>query len=256
SLMQDYEDAFTETSSNKNNIESIFEVQYMEGSAGVNGNYFYQFVPTPILAAELAPLTGTSNPQGLSGENNNIPTPDIIAAYEAGDKRKEASIGYVTLSQSLRTNSKEYPYVKKYAKKHSLHGNTGQNWPVYRYAETLLFLAEALNENGQSAAALPYLNQVRSRAGLAAVSTTAQTELREIIFKERRVELAFENKRWFDIVRTDRIQEIIVPHGEKIKANPLDYYFPDGAVPPNNAFTVLDPYYGLPADESALTPHF
>jgi hypothetical protein len=254
-LMDDYEDAFTETSSNKNNIESIFEVQYMEGSAGVNGNQFYQFVPSPILAGELAPLTGTSNPQGISGENNNIPTPDIIAAYEAGDKRKDASIGYVTLSQSLRVN-KVYPYIKKYAKKHSLHGNTGQNWPVYRYAETLLFMAEALNENGQSGAALPYLNQIRSRAGLPAITTTSQAELREIIFKERRVELAFENKRWFDIVRTDRIQEIIVPYGNRIKANPQAYYFPANANPPSNAFTILDAYYPLPAVEAALSPHF
>lgn len=254
-LMQTYESAFSDNASNKNNIESIFEIQYMEGSAGVNGNHFYQFVPTPILASELAPLTGTANPQGLSGENNNIPTPDIIAAYEPGDKRKEASIGYVTLSQSLRTN-KEYPYIKKYAKKHSLHGNTGQNWPVYRYAETLLFLAEALNERGQSAQALPYLNQVRSRAGLPAITTTSQAELREIIFKERRVELAFENKRWFDIVRTGRIQEIIVPYGNRIKANPQAYYFPPNANPPSNAFTVLDPFYPLPAVEAALSPHF
>lgn len=255
SLMPDYDNAFSQTTSNKNNAESVFEVQYMEGSQGVNGNHFYQFVPTPILNSELAPLTGTANPQGLSGENNNIPTPDIIAAYEDGDKRKDVSIGYVTLSQSLRTN-KVYPYVKKYARKHALHGNTGQNWPVYRYAETLLYLAEALNENGQSAAALPYLNQVRSRAGLKDITTTSQGELREIIFKERRVELAFENKRWFDIARTGRIQEIIVPYGNRIKANPQAYYFPPGANPPSNAFTVLDQYYPLPAVEAALSPHF
>lgn len=255
SLMPTYDRAFSNTSDNKNNSESVFEVQYMEGASGYNGSLIYNFLPRPMTTAELAPIVQASNLQSLSGEGNNIPTPDVIAAYETGDLRKDASIAYVTLSQSLRTN-KVYPYIKKFAKPHSVFGNTGNNWPVYRYAEVLLFLAEALNEQSKPGEADDYLNMVRNRAGLANTTATSQTDLREAIFKERRVELAFENKRWFDIVRTGRIQEIIVPYGARIKANPLDYYFPDGAVPPNNAFTILDPYYGLPADEAALSPYF
>jgi hypothetical protein len=255
SLMPAYEDAYTTTVGNKNNAESIFEVQFMEGSAGYNGNFIYQVVPTPITADELAAITGTSNPQSLSGENNNIPTPDIIAAYETGDKRKEASIAYVTLSQSKRAN-KVYPYIKKFAKTHAQHGNTGNNLPVFRYSEVLLFMAEALNEQTKPADAATYLNMVRKRAGLADTKATSVSDMREAIFKERRVELAFENKRWFDIVRTGRVKEIIGAQGARIKSNPLNYYFPEGAVPPGNAFTVLDDYYGLPAVESALTPHF
>jgi hypothetical protein len=254
-LMPDYNNAFSTTSANKNNQESVFEVQYLEGAAGLNGNQIYQFLPTPITAAELGPITGTSNPQALSGEGENIPTPDIIAAYEPNDKRRDISIGTVTLSQSLREN-KVYPYIKKFARPHALHNNTGQNWPVYRYAEVLLFLAEALNEQGKPADAAPYLNQVRTRAGLAATNASSQADMREAIFKERRVELAFENKRWFDLVRTGRVKEIIGAYGARVKANPQDYYFPKGAVPPPNAFTVLDDYYGLPAVEAALTPHF
>lgn len=255
SLMPDYDNAFSGTSDNKNNAESLFEVQYMEGSAGYNGNLIYQIMPSPITAEELFPITGTTNPQSTSQESNDIPTPDVIAAFETGDKRKDVNIGYVTLSQSLRTD-KKYPYIKKFARKHTQHGNTGQNFPVYRYAEVLLFLAESLNEQGKSADAIPYLNQVRTRAGLAATTASSQADLREAIFKERRVELAFENKRWFDIVRTGRIQEIIVPYGARVKANPSAYYFPPGSVPPNNAFTVLGEYYGLPAVESALSPYF
>lgn len=255
SLMLNYDDAFTGTSANKNNAESVFEIQFLEGSAGYNGNLIYQIIPTPILAKELAPITGTTNPQDISGENNNIPTPDIIAAYETGDKRKDITIGFVTLSQSARDN-KVYPYIKKFARLHSLQGNTGQNLPAFRYAEVLLFAAEALTEQGKQADAIPYLNLVRARAGLAPTTATSQADVREAIFRERRVELAFENKRWFDITRTDRIQQIIVPYGARVKANPANYYFPTGAVPPPNAFTVLDKYYGLPAVESALTPEF
>lgn len=254
-LMPDYNDAFSFTTANKNNKESVFEIQYMEGSSGYNGNQIYRFIPSPITAIEIAPLTGTSNPQGTSQESNNIPTPDLIAAYETGDKRKDISIGYVTLSGSRVTN-KTYPYIKKYARPHSLHNNTGQNWPVYRYAEVLLFLAESLNEQGKPADAAMYLNQVRTRAGLAATKAASQAEMREAIFKERRVELAFENKRWFDLTRTGRVKEIIGAYGAKVKANPQAYYFPSDAVPPTNAFTVLDDYYGLPAVEAALTPHF
>ncbi len=258
SLMPDYSNAFSTTNGNKNNQESVFEVQFMEGSAGYNGSIIYNFLPRPITADELRPITGTSNPQPLSGEGNNAPTPDIIAAYEPGDNRKDASIAYVTLSGSLRTN-KVYPYIKKFAAPHALHGNTGNNWPVYRYSEVLLFLAEVLNEQGKGAEALPYLNKVRDRAfgaGAATITTTSQVDLRDIIFRERRVELAFENKRWFDLVRTGRAVDVITAYGNRVKSNPQDYYYPSGAVPPNNAFTNLDLLYGFPAAEASLNPYF
>lgn len=255
-LMPSYDMAFSDNATNKNNAESVFEVQFVEGAAGLNGNFFYQMLPRPLLASELEPLTGTSNPQPVDGEGNNIPTPDIIAAYEAGDLRKDASVGYVFLSSSFREN-KTYPYIKKYAKEHSQHNNTGTNFPIYRYSEVLLFMAEALNEQGKDGEALNYLNQVRARAGLGAVSGSGSA-LGELIFKERRVELAFENKRWFDIQRTGRIQEIIIPYGQRIVANPLDYYYPpnQNSIPRSNVFTNLNKFYALPAAESDLSPYF
>jgi hypothetical protein len=76
-LMPDYNDAFSTTTGNKNNLESVFEVQFQEGSAGYNGTIIYNFLPRPMTAAELAPITGVANPQALSGEGNNAPTPDI-----------------------------------------------------------------------------------------------------------------------------------------------------------------------------------
>lgn len=250
-LMPTYAEAFSTTTGNKNNQESVFEVQFQEGSGGYNGSIIYNFLPRPITAAELQPITGTANPQPLSGEGNNAPTPDIIAAYEPGDTRKDASIGYVTLSSSLRAD-KVYPYIKKFAAPHAVHGITGNNWPIYRYSEVLLFLAEALHEQGKSAEAVIYLNQVRARAGLG----EAQGDLREAIYQERRVELAFENKRWFDLVRTGRAVEVITAYGNRVKANPQAYYYPAGAVFPSNAFTNIDLVYGLPAVEAALSPHF
>lgn len=248
-LIPNYADVFSTSTGNKNNIESVFEVQFLEGSAGLNGTFIYNFMPRPMTADELKPIVGTSNPQPLSGEGNNIPTPDIIAAYESGDERKDASIAYVTLSGSLRDN-KVYPYIKKFAKPHALNNNHGTNWPIYRYSEVLLFLAEAMNEQGKDGSL--YLNQVRDRAGLG----SAAGDMRQAIYQERRVELAFENKRWFDLVRTGRAVAVITAYGAKIKSNPLDYYYPAGAVPRSHAFTNLDLFYALPADEGALSPYF
>ena len=250
-LISDYANVFSTSTGNKNNQESVFEVQFLEGSAGLSGNFLYHFIPRDIIETELVTITGTSNPQPLSGEGYNIPTPDMIAAYEPGDLRKDASIAYINLSKSSRQN-KEYPYIKKYAKPHALHNNHGMNWPVYRYSEVLLFLAEALIEQGKTGEAATYLNMVRARAGL----DEATGDLKEVIFKERRVELAFENKRWFDLVRTGKAVEVITAYGNRIKANPQAYYYPEGSAPRGNAFTNISLYYPLPADEAALSPHF
>ncbi|WP_209332679.1 RagB/SusD family nutrient uptake outer membrane protein [Lunatimonas salinarum] len=255
SLIGNYEDVFSESVGNKNNAESLFEIQFLEGPEGLHSSFLYSFMPRPISLQELQPITGTSNPQPLDGEGNNIPTPDIIAAYEEGDLRKDASIAYVEIAGSDRED-KVYPYIKKYAKHHALHNVHGMNWPIYRYAEVLLFLAEALNEQGKTVEAAGYLNQVRNRAGLANSTASGQADMREAIFKERRVELAFENKRWFDITRADRVQEIIGDFGARALANPLDYYYPAGATFRSIAFTNITKYYALPAAEAEITPHF
>jgi hypothetical protein len=250
SLMADYADAFSGNTDNKNNAESVFEVQFKEGPEGLNGSFIYSFMPRPITAEEVETLTGTANAQPVNGEGNNIPTPDIIAAYEAGDLRKNASIDSITLSGGFWKDG-TYPIIKKFRDDHSLHNNHGMNWPVYRYSEVLLFLAEALNEQGDADAAT-YLNMVRTRAGLGA----ATGDLGVAIFNERRVELAFENKRWFDLVRTDRALSVITDYGNRIKATPSDYYYPDGAAPRGNAFSNISLLYALPAAEADLSPEF
>lgn len=249
-LMTDYADAFSDSAGNKNNIESVFEVQFLEGSAGLNGSFLYNFMPRPISAEELVTITGTSNPQPLTGEANNIPTPDIINAYEEGDLREEASIGYITLSGGPWKDG-TYPYIKKYARTHQLHGNHGMNWPIYRYSEVLLLYAEALAEQGKGGAV--YLNIVRNRAGL---DNYSGGDLLEAIYHERRVELAFENKRWFTLVRTGRAIEVMTAFGEKVKTNPQDYYYPEGTEPRGHAFNSITLRYPLPADEAALSPYF
>ena len=91
-------------------------------------------------------------------------------------------------------------YLKKYVDNISykvpstpIHG-----WPIYRYGEILLNAAEAVNESEGPAAAYQYINQLRARVGMPAYSGMTKEQLRERIRNERRIELCFEDHRFFD----------------------------------------------------------
>lgn len=232
-LLPNYASVFS--TANKNSRESIFEVQYLQGAqGGQQSNFIYLFLPR---TASTAMITGVAtNNTGIGGWNT--PTQDLIDAYEPGDARKDASIGIAEgtynasniFTISANKSVENYtpaagkigvPYIKKYLNPHSTANNTNDNWPIYRYADALLLLAESLNEQHRPAEALPYLNQVRDRAfgvGVSPVTTTDEAELRDIIAHERRVELAFENHRWHDLVRTGKAIDVMNAHGAALKA--------------------------------------
>ena len=83
--------------------------------------------------------------------------------------------------------------------------NVGNNWRIIRYSDVLLMLAEALNEQGNTAEAATYVDEVRTRAGIATISgvITTQDAMRQAIIDERAMELAGEGHRFFDLVRWD-----------------------------------------------------
>lgn len=232
SLQPNYADAFNPAT--KNSRESIFEAQFQAGNQGQQSDFVYYFLPSSV---NLKAITGVSASNGafnsLSG-GWNIPTPEMIAAYEKGDKRLDASIGVAegtglvgSFEPEKLVSIVDYkapagkigkPFVKKYLSNHTIPFNTDNNWPIYRYADALLLLAEALTEQNKASEALPLLNQVRSRAGLAASTQTAQATLRDAIARERRVELAFENHRWLDLVRTGKAIEVMTANGAYMKS--------------------------------------
>jgi hypothetical protein len=156
------------------------------------------------------------------------------------------------------------PYCKKFLHSHLQLNQCDDNWPVYRYAEVLLFLAEAINEQNRPAEALTYINNVissspvsiRGRAGLEPISASTQADVRDAIEKERRKELAFENKRWTDLVRTEKAVEVIAAYGAKVISNPVKYYFPTSYEPPAMSFKDIKLVWPLPADESLYSPYF
>lgn len=229
-LLPDYRSIFDPT--NKTNSEAIFEAQYKDGPNGIPSDFIYRFLPQ---TDDASIVTGFSVKNITSGLN--VPTRNLLESYEPGDTRLEASVaiaegtgetGSSFIIESIKSpvgyvapaGKIGKPFIKKYSWPHAIVGETNSNWPIYRYADALLLLAEALNEQGgKSAEALGYLNEVRNRAfnGEGTITVTDQTALRNIIAHERQVELAFENKRWLDLVRTDQAMEVMNAHGLAIK---------------------------------------
>ena len=186
--------------------------------------------------ATQAPVAGPgSTPynmvQGVRGKPNlgwgfNRPSDDLVAAYEIGDPRRQATIIYVgevlpdgaTIVEDNPEILNERYNQKAWVPAHpGLQDNGPGNLRILRYADVLLLAAEAHNETGNTIKALEYLNQVRARARgnnnfiLPDVTTMVQSELRERIYAERRIELAMEQHRWFDLARWGRIVDEMDP---------------------------------------------
>ena len=84
-------------------------------------------------------------------------------------------------------------------------GGPDHDWIELRLGDAILLHAEAMNENGNTTGALVELNKIRTRAGLANSTASSQADVRQAIQDERRLELAFEGQRWFDLVRTNTV---------------------------------------------------
>ncbi|MDT0651061.1 RagB/SusD family nutrient uptake outer membrane protein [Autumnicola edwardsiae] len=230
-LLPDFRDIFNPA--NKGNQEIIFAVQYQSGNTGQESNFIYRFTP---ITTDTQEILGVSFNNTIGGWN--VPAENLINLFEPGDQRFDASIGVIEGTDDDQgyipsgvesavgytpTPGVDYHYFTKkyyYPPYPNLNQNTDQNWPVYRYSEVLLMLAESLNETGASAEALTYLNQVRTRAfgsGNGQITETDQTNLRGIIAEERRLELVFENKRYQDLIRTDRAIPVMTEFGEEQK---------------------------------------
>ena len=201
-LVNDYYQVFRVT--NENNSESIFEVQ-----AQANPN-------------DCGAMSQYSEVQAVRnqfGWGFNVPSIDLENAYEPGDKRKEATLlkrgettpeGDVIISTAPNPMYNQKVYVPASWPNPCGYGyGRDKNRIVLRLGEIYLIHAEAANELGQTAKALTSLNRIRTRAGLAPVTTTEQNQLRMAIWKERRAELAMEDDRFFDLVRQGRAGEVL-----------------------------------------------
>ena len=181
-LVPNFADVFAVN--NKNNIESIFEVQF---DNSINGEGY-----------------GGGDPLQAGSDVNNLPSDNLLRLFnENPDDRKDATIIDMG-TQGMR--------LYKWHDTKTSYG-MGFNIIVLRYADVLLMAAEAMNELGYGKAdALKYLNMVRSRSHATEYTyedLANQTAFRDAVEKERRLELAFENHRWFDLVRTGKALEVV-----------------------------------------------
>ncbi len=220
SLIPKYADIFTQAY--ENGSESLFEIQAAAYPGAVAG-------PGASPYNMVQGVRGTPN----LGWGFNRPSDNLVAAYENTlDPRRKATI--ISEGDQLPDGTvvQDNPNIlyARYNKKAwvpahpGLQDNGPGNIRILRYADILLLAAEALNENNKQADALIYLNQVRKRARdsspvplpglLANVTIIDQAQLREKIYKERRVELAMEQHRWFDLLRWGRAGAVMQAVGK------------------------------------------
>jgi len=144
---------------------------------------------------------------------SNLPVdPDLVAAFDTSD----ANGGGTDLRRAV-TLSVDGTTAIKFPKDGGL--GSDHDWIEIRLADVILLYAEALNENGTSAnTVLPLLDSIRTRAGLTSLTGTlsTQADVRQAIANERRLELAFEGHRWFDLVRTNTVDAEL---GETVNDN-------------------------------------
>jgi starch-binding outer membrane protein, SusD/RagB family len=209
-LLPNFNNLFTYT--NERHSEYIFDIEYEEGM-GEGSSFSNRFLPNSSSMAKFYGVVG-------NGDEQNSPTDILINLYQPGDLRKDITVGFkggyygaggawITLPANTSQT-----YTMKYLIPEPAASDSKANWKVIRYADVLLMLAEALNENGKTGEAIPYLNQIRTRAGVETYPLTlSQAETRDAIALERRLELSFEGVRWFDLLRTGKALETMAFRG-------------------------------------------
>jgi hypothetical protein len=199
----------------ENGMESLFEVQ---GKGTVNLAGVQQY--SQVQAMRGASFSGVTN--AYTGWGFNTPSADLDAAFEPNDVRKNATIIHIgdvlwdgvklVSASNERYNMKAY--VSKTKETYSNDNNTNKNIRILRMGEIYLMNAEAANEKNTTGQAKNSLDAVRNRAGLVNTTATTQADLRQAIWKERRVELAMEHDRFFDLVRQGRAGTVMRAHGK------------------------------------------
>ena len=245
-LMSSYETLFTKAGNNSR--ETVFEVQFLVvGRTYYSNNYF-----------ESQGVRGTG--AWDLGWGFNVPTTNLINAYEANDPRKAATILYSGQSDGIGIGSilpasppldQLYWNKKAYTlpderKEFGENKNHWENVKIMRYADVLLIAAEAANEDGNSGLAATYLEEIRKRARGANTSVLpivsgGQSTIRTAIKQERRIEFALEGERFYDLVRWGDAAAVLGGRGYQTKHQ---YYpIPQTAIDQSGGVLIQNPNY-------------
>jgi hypothetical protein len=200
-LLANYKDVWREVGENK--IESIYEIQASPG----NAMRAYSYVQAPRGTPDL-------------GWGFNTPSVSLVNAYEPNDSRKAATILFSDVNlwdgfpASPGWSNPRYNYKSYHSSiQESWNGDremTGKNLRILKYSDILLIRAEAALSIGNTSEALEKVNMLRVRAGLEELTGITMDEL----LKERRLEMAMEHDRWFDLVRTGKALSAMAANGK------------------------------------------
>jgi hypothetical protein len=221
--------------------ELIWQIVYKQGDPVYS---------SAIAANSQAKGENTDSQKPSTSVGDNV-THDLVNEYEANDPRGTFSIKYAN-----DPVVKDW-YVTKFRDVSSnagVNGYGGNDWILMRYADVILMLAEVNNYLGNTATAISYVNMVRARAGMPDYATSLTNPayaaicptLKLAILHERRVELAFEHHRWFDLLRTFNNADLVAYFQAKSQAN---FGFAQLA-----NFGTKDRYYPIPYNETKLNP--
>jgi len=221
--------------------ELLFQIVYKQGDINYSSS---------IAANNQAKGETINSQKGSTGIGGNL-TLDLVNEYEATDLRKDFSIKYANEATVKDWFITKFRDASDAATKNGYGGN---DCILMRYADVILMLAEVNMLQGNDAVAIQYLDMVRARAAmpLYAVAKTDATyaakfpTLKLAILHERRVELAFEHQRWFDLIRYFTAEELVT----YLKAKPQSSF---GIAKLANV-TTKDRYYPIPFDEVKLDP--
>ena len=224
---------------NHNSKEGIFEIQFLKGGYGEGSNYANNFAPENS-GTNVVAVGGTGG--------NNIPEMDIYNAYEEGDLRRDFSMSLGYYDNRKNNEWVESRYVCKFMDVPYQNNDASNNYPVIRYADVILMYAEALNQNGKTAEACKYLNMTRRRGfgyqttetSPVDLQTTDKAQFALMVEQERRVELAFENHRLFDLIRTGRAVEVMRSKGFSLNETNLICPIPQKQIDVNPKLTQND----------------
>lgn len=195
SLVENFDDLWTV--SGKMSSESIFELYFSDAAEGHNWTYW-------VL------LTDKSGSVEVSWRRYCCPSHDLVAKFDKEhDVRYASSIYWAKVPYDTYYPAGNYPLAYKVRQKES-------DIILLRLADIILLKAEALVELGRPDEAMKLVNRIRSRAHISALPEDLPVEkARLAVENERQLELFLEGHRWFDLLRNDRMEEVMLQFHDK-----------------------------------------
>lgn len=238
SLFKEYTDMIVPA--NKNSKEFILQVQYAASIPVTN----------PLTALT---IPNYSNISKYSDEYGSVwPTDQFIASFPAGDKRVAEKQFFYTSYPGIKdgkivTFKNHYIYKWFDVNAVTTTAKSDLNYTIYRLADVMLMYAEASNraEGSPNANAMEYVRQIRARANLAPLGPMSQTDFEHEVWLQRYFELCFENKMWFDMLRTRKVHNDVTGNWDDFVGHKTVF---------NATFTEKQLLFPLPKQETDVNP--